>query len=320
MGVKYIELKFNSRDHERVSRQWFVLLWDLSHHDHVHFNVNEGHRTMARQQELVNEQGVWSSSNPHGAALPSDHAPHIKTGHPNHAIDFDNSEGVIRAARKRGVTLLRTVSTESWHVEPDAAELFRYYKKHHRRVWRESTKHKVVHKVKKTLKIPTHASDKLVDFLAEWEGEMLVAYQVPGESFWTIGVGHTGEVNGRKPHRGMKISRKMSRKLLHQDLAHAEADVRRLVPRQWRRKQHRFDTCVSLAFNLGSEILTAKPPLDSFGKVLSMPVNHKTIDLAVAAIHLYVKGGSPLRPMPGLVKRREAEGQMFKHGRYPRNS
>jgi hypothetical protein len=136
-GVKYIKLNFNSRDHEKVSRQWFCLLWDIAHHDHVDFNVNEGHRTMARQQELVNEQGLWSPSNPHGAAAPSSHAPHIKTGHPDHAIDFDNSQGVINAAQKRGVTLSRTVSTESWHLEPNADQLFNYWKKNWTRVRRE---------------------------------------------------------------------------------------------------------------------------------------------------------------------------------------
>ena len=35
-------------------------------------------------------------------------------------------------------------------------------------------------------------SDRFVAFLASWEGERLEAYQVRGETFWTIGVGHTG--------------------------------------------------------------------------------------------------------------------------------
>jgi GH24 family phage-related lysozyme (muramidase) len=51
-----------------------------------------------------------------------------------------------------------------------------------------------------------HVSDAFVDFLASWEGVRTEAYQVPGEHFWTIGVGHTGKVDGVTPHKGMTIS------------------------------------------------------------------------------------------------------------------
>lgn len=165
-------------------------------------------------------------------------------------------------------------------------------------------------------KYPRHASAKLLDFLASWEGERLTAYKVPGESFYTIGIGHTGYVNNRPIHKDMKISREKSRELLRHDLAAAEAAVRKYVPRRWRRRQHRFDCFVSLAFNLGSEILTASPPLTSLGEVLKKPVTHKTIDQAAAALKLFNKGGNPLHVMEGLVLRRAAEAQMLVRGRY----
>jgi lysozyme len=176
----------------------------------------------------------------------------------------------------------------------------------------------MLHKV--TLHKLTHASDELLDMLASWEGERLKAYRVPGESFWTIGVGHTGKVNGKTIHDGMVISQRTSRQLLRGDLAVAEEAVRRLVPARWLRRQRRFDVCVDLAFNLGPEILTASAPLTSFGEALKKPVNRKTIDEACAAIKLYNKGGSPLRVMPGLVKRREANAHLFKTGEYRHNS
>lgn len=313
----YRKLNFSSQDHEMVSSEWFVLLWDITYHDHVNYNVNEGHRTERRQQELLDELGLWSPSNPHGAAAVSPHAPHIKTGHADHACDFDNSQGVINAAHKRGVTLVRTVSTESWHLEPVAAELHRYYVKNHKRVYGEATGKKVVHIVKG--KPPTRASDELIDMLASWEGERLEAYRVPGESFYTIGVGHTGKVHGKTIHKGMKISKVTSRKLLRADLKVAEDATKKLVPTRWRRRQRRFDTCVSLAFNMGSEILTPSQPLTSFGEVLKKRVNPITIQQAVNAIQLYNKGGVPLRVMPGLVKRRRAEGVLFKNGNYLHN-
>lgn len=319
----YRKLNFSSRDHEKVSSEWFVLLWDITHKDHVSYNVNEGHRTMARQQQLVDELGLWSQSNPHGAAAPSAHAPHIKTGHPDHACDFDNAQGVINAAHKRGVELIRTVSTESWHLEPNAAQLHAYWQKNYKRVYAEAAGKKVRHIVRHVniVKPPPKraVSDALVAMVASWEGERLEAYQVPGESFWTIGVGHTGKVNGKTITKGMKISKETSRKLLKADLATAEEATRRLVPDRWLRRQRRFDTCCSLAFNMGSEILTASPPLTSFGEVLKKPVNRSTINEAAAAIKLYNKGGSPLRVMPGLVKRREAEAVLLKTGIYSHN-
>jgi hypothetical protein len=120
-------VKYSAIDGEEVSGAWIGLLRDLRHVDHVDFNVNEGHRTLARQAELVREKGLWTPSNPTGAAAPSANAPHIRTGRADHAIDFDNAVGVIAAARKRGVTLRQTVMPhEPWHVEANLVDLHRY--------------------------------------------------------------------------------------------------------------------------------------------------------------------------------------------------
>lgn len=319
MAVKYHRLNFSSRDHERVSGVWLVLLWDITHHDHVHYNVNEGHRTMARQAELVREKGLWSPSNPTGAAAPSPTAPHIRSGRFDHANDFDNAEGVRQAAHHRGVTINFPLAREPWHGDPDHDELLRYYRKNHRRVWRERAKKKIKHPIKTVVRIPTHASNELVDFLISWEGASRRAYKVPGETFWTIGVGHTSMVNGEPIHGGMVISNEMVHKLLRGDLANVERDVERLVPLRWRRHQRHYDAMVSLAFNMGSQILTAAPPLTSFGEVLKKPVNQRTINEACEAIKLYNKGGSPLRVMDGLVRRRRAEVELFRHKHYVHN-
>jgi lysozyme len=165
-----------------------------------------------------------------------------------------------------------------------------------------------------------HVSDAFVDFLASWEGERLQAYQVPGEHFWTIGVGHTGKVDGVGVHPGMKITKAKSRELLKHDLIACEAQVSRLVPKRWLRRRRRFETCVSLAFNMGPEILTASAPLTSFGEALRKSVTGANIKAAAAAIHLYNKGGSPLRVRPGLVHRRSAEAHLFTTGHYVHNT
>jgi hypothetical protein len=122
MTVTYVPI-----DGEEVSGAWIGLLRDLRNVDGIRFNVNEGHRTFARQRELIAQKGPWSPSNPTGAAAATDNAPHIWTGRADHAIDFENVAGVITAARKRGVTLRQTVLPyEPWHVVPDLGELRAY--------------------------------------------------------------------------------------------------------------------------------------------------------------------------------------------------
>lgn len=164
-----------------------------------------------------------------------------------------------------------------------------------------------------------HVSDAFIDFLASWEGERLHAYRVRGETFWTIGVGHTGKVDGLTINQGTRISRAQSRALLRHDLLASEVAVNRLVPWRWRRRRRRFEALVSLTFNMGPEILTASPPLVSLGQLFKLRVNKATIDQAAKAMKLYNKGGSPLRVMEGLVKRRSAEAHLFVDGNYIHN-
>jgi hypothetical protein len=118
MVIQYVGI-----DNEKVSWEWSVLLHDIRDDDHVAFHVNEGHRTMARQTWFWTHQ-------PPLAAFPSPNAPHIRTGRFWHAIDFNNAEGVRRAAAHRGVTLVRTVRGEEWHLEANADELKKYAARH----------------------------------------------------------------------------------------------------------------------------------------------------------------------------------------------
>lgn len=125
-------VRYRSFDGEKVSRQWFQLLTDIRRHDHVTFHLNEGHRTLARQTQFWN---LFRAGRGPIAAFPSPFAPHIRTGRADHACDFNNAEGVRRAAAKRGVTLTRTVLwpngsvREEWHLEANRAQLRRYAKR-----------------------------------------------------------------------------------------------------------------------------------------------------------------------------------------------
>lgn len=125
-------------DNERVS--WPLAIGLLAaRKGGVRFHVNEGRRTMARQAELLREKGLYNRiTNPSGAAWPSPTAPHIKVGRWDHALDLDNASAVIGFFRNViGVTLLRTVTTENWHVElapADKAQLVAWARKHARAV------------------------------------------------------------------------------------------------------------------------------------------------------------------------------------------
>lgn len=91
----------------------------------VAFHLNDGRRTIAIQRQRVRDHGVWSPSNPHGAALPNAGAPHIKHGAANHAWDVDlfrpRPGGQLRLAtfaRQHGIPVAFNVSTEAWHADP----------------------------------------------------------------------------------------------------------------------------------------------------------------------------------------------------------
>lgn len=116
-----------------MSRQWHRLLLDVHAKHHVRAEVDSAHRTMSEQLALVRQKGVWSSSNPHGAAFPTLWAPHIRVGRADHAIDFNDNSGnradVQHAAAQLGVTLTQTVPGEPWHLEANRRQLRRYAKR-----------------------------------------------------------------------------------------------------------------------------------------------------------------------------------------------
>jgi hypothetical protein len=117
---------------ERVSEEWWSVLKDMDA-EGVPVHVNEGHRTMARQAQLVREQGRYPNGvggYGTGAAAPSPSAPHIRLGRVDHAIDFGGDAArIVRELEKRGIKAWRPMSKEPWHVEVDAGDLEAY---HHR--------------------------------------------------------------------------------------------------------------------------------------------------------------------------------------------
>lgn len=150
-------------------------------------------------------------------------------------------------------------------------------------------------------------SDEGRRFIETFEGLILGAYDdaddrivPPGGHIYgtlTIGYGHTTAAGLPKVYVGMKITQEEADTILASDLASVEADVAHHVKVDL--NQHQFDALVSFDFNTGalgrSNVLRA--------------VNAR--DFAAVAGDLLMWDHAGGRVLPGLYRRRVAEGKMF---------
>jgi hypothetical protein len=128
--VRYLPI-----DGEYVSWEWWVFL-TAARRDGVSYYVREGHRTWARQAYFwsgspTNPRRTWRGNL---AAPPSNDAPHIRTGRFWHACDFGGAQALIWYGARHGVTLVRTVRGEEWHLEANPAQLAAFARNHGARV------------------------------------------------------------------------------------------------------------------------------------------------------------------------------------------
>lgn len=131
-----------------------------------------------------------------------------------------------------------------------------------------------------------------LDIIKRFEGLKLKAYKCPA-GVWTIGWGHTGDV---KP--GATITAHQAEAILDADLDRFELGVDKLAPGL---PSNQFSALVSFSFNVGLEALaksTLLKKLKSGGPLAAAPEFAK-----------WVRAGGKV--LPGLVKRREAERQLF---------
>lgn len=141
-------------------------------------------------------------------------------------------------------------------------------------------------------------SEKGLQFIRREEGERLTAYaDIIG--VWTIGVGHTGVVDGKPVAKGMVISANKSRELLSADLLKFESAITRLVKVPL--KQYEFDALVSLVFNIGETNFARSTLLKKLN----------TNDFEGAAEQFLAWKNAGGRPVQGLLNRRKREKDMF---------
>ncbi len=154
---------------------------------------------------------------------------------------------------------------------------------------------------------PTRLSPRGADFVARFEGCILRLYNDPTNNA-TIGVGHLvhmGPINGTEPGEFRNgITRKRALELLGQDARAAADAVRRLIKVPL--EQHQADALISFTFNCGESSLqtsTLRKRLNA-GEYSAVP--HEL------GRWVFSQG----KKLPGLVRRRQAEGVLFSEGRY----
>lgn len=139
-------------------------------------------------------------------------------------------------------------------------------------------------------------SDAGIALIKRFEGLELEAYPDPatGAEPYTIGYGHTGNVSP-----GDRITEAAAELLLLDDLKEAEAAVERLVIVPLNDNQ--FSALVSFVFNLGTGNFN--------GSTLLRRLNDGDYQAAALEFGKWIYGNG--KPMAGLMRRREAERQLF---------
>ena len=134
--------------------------------------------------------------------------------------------------------------------------------------------------------------------IKRFEGLRLNAYR-DAVGVWTIGYGHTSMAGVPEVRAGLHISEADAHEILARDVDAFARGVRDLVTVELSDQQ--FSALVSFAYNVGlggfkrSSVLTA--------------VNARDFDAVPRRLNLWAKAGG--RVLPGLVRRRAAEGALF---------
>lgn len=128
-----------------------------------------------------------------------------------------------------------------------------------------------------------------VNLIKKYEGCRLTAYKCPA-GVWTIGYGHTLGVRSHDV-----ISQEQADEFLRQDLEKYERKVNDFDPKyHW--TQNEFDALVSFAYNVGNIIGVTGSGTRSKEQI---------------AINMYRYNKANGRTLPGLVKRRSEEHDLF---------
>jgi lysozyme len=141
-------------------------------------------------------------------------------------------------------------------------------------------------------------SQRGIGLIKQFEGCRLTAYQ-DSVGVWTIGYGLTSAAGLIKVTRGLKITQQQAEEYLVKSLVKYETAVMSLLKRP--PTQNQFDAMVSFCYNVGPGNFAKSSVLKHF--------NAGSNIAAASAFALWNKAGGKV--LPGLVKRRKAESDLF---------
>jgi lysozyme len=137
-------------------------------------------------------------------------------------------------------------------------------------------------------------SQNCIAITKQFEGCKFTAYKCPAEK-WTVGYGHTGP----DVYEGLTIDQVRADQILMIDMIGAQNTVNNFLKVQV--NQNQFDALCDFVFNVGAGNFKSS--------TLLKLVNEKKFDEAAKEFANWTKGGGKV--LPGLVKRRAAEAELF---------
>ena len=144
-------------------------------------------------------------------------------------------------------------------------------------------------------------TDEGLALIKRFEGFRGSAYRCPA-GLWTIGYGHTSRAGPPAVTPNLRMTEAQAHGVLTADVERFARDVRLALRRDLNDQQ--FSALVSFAYNVGAGAFLASSVLKA--------VNAGDFDAVPRRLQLWIKGDG--RVLPGLVKRRAAEAEMFMSG------
>ncbi len=161
------------------------------------------------------------------------------------------------------------------------------------------------------------ASENLKTLIKYWEGVRLTAYKAhSSEEYWTIGYGHYGS----DVYEGMEITAEQADAYFESDIAAFETAANRIIANYGlEASQNVFDAIVSLSYNFGPnwvEMYAGSWRLARYVKAgFKDSSGNRIPDLEIAdAFAVLCSAGGEI--LPGLLKRRLNEAEIFLYGDY----
>jgi len=150
-----------------------------------------------------------------------------------------------------------------------------------------------------------HCTNEVLDLIKSFESRKLEAYRCP-VGVPTIGWGTT-RIGGRKVKMGETITAEEAEKLFRADIEEVARNLRAALKKipvlQESLNINQFSALVSLCHNCGTA------PLNP-GNTIAEALHNLDFDAAADGFLLWVKGDDD-ETLPGLVRRREAERDVF---------